>query len=260
MYFTDALKVIARRWYVAAVGLVLVAAASVVAMKVVSTQYQASGQVVLLPPSAPVPEGGEINPYLGLPSALTMTASLVAASVSAPDVQRELAAEGYPSEYVATVVPQTGPLIAVTVNDTDPAAAVALRDRVLERIEAELDAIQGDESVANDQRINTRRFTVSSQAEVLAGSRLRAVAVIGALGMVLTLAAIFGLERIQGRRHGPATDPALPVDDGPDVPMVAQLRGVMGSSVPAPLPARRPSGDPGRLVSRRRHEPMGRGR
>lgn len=200
VYFSDALRVLFRQLPIVLIGMITVVACAVLAFEVVPTNYQANGQVLLLPPSDPIPEGDPVNPYLNLPGSLTLTASLLAGAVTTPDSQRDMVQSGFPSAYAASVVPQTGPLIMVTVEDSDPAAALATRDEVLRRLAGELDTIQVTEAVPPNQMIVARDFGVSQEAEVLAGSRLRAMAVIVALGTVLTLLAAFAADRWRTRR------------------------------------------------------------
>lgn len=195
MYFSDAVKVLVRRWVVLVIGLGLTALIGGVAITLVSTNHQASGEVLLLPPSEPVPDGGRFNPYLNLPSGVTFTASLVAGTVTSRDSQRDMSDNGFKSAYSVAVVPGSGPLILITVEDTDPAVALATRDELIRRIGAELARIQEVEDVPTDQLIVARNFGVSAKAEVLAGSRIRALAMVVALGTVLTAIAVFAVER-----------------------------------------------------------------
>ena len=53
MYFTDTLQLLWRRWYVVAVGLVLVGVGAVLTLTSVPAQYQASGQMLFLLPPRP---------------------------------------------------------------------------------------------------------------------------------------------------------------------------------------------------------------
>jgi hypothetical protein len=200
VYFSDAVRVLLRRWRIVLLGALLMAGAGAAALVLVPTNQQASGQVLLLPPSEPVLEGSRVNPYLNLPSGLTFTASLLAGAVSTPDAQREMKAAGFASGYSVSVVPGTGPLLVITVKDTDQRAALATRDELIRRIEDELAVIQAKEDVPDGQIIVARRFGVSAQAEVIAGARIRAVAVILALGVVLTAVATFSVDRMVMRR------------------------------------------------------------
>jgi capsular polysaccharide biosynthesis protein len=200
MYFSEVLAVVVRRWYIVVVATVLMAAAAIAVISVVPTEYQASGQVLLLPPSEPQREGSRINPYLSLPNGVTFTATLIANGATQPSVARDLARAGFDSPYSVSVVPNTGPLIIISVKDSDPSAALLQRDELIQRIEGELDRIQEQDDVSDNQRIAARRFNTSDVAEVLAGAKLRALGALGALGIVLTAIAVFGVERWSTRR------------------------------------------------------------
>lgn len=201
MYFSEALAVVVRRWYIVAAASVLMAAAAFAVISVVPTEYQASGQVLLLPPSEPQREGSRINPYLSLPNGVTFTATLIANGATQPSVARDLAEAGFDSPYSVSVVPNTGPLIIISVKDSDPAAALRQRDELILRIEGELDRIQEQDDVSDNQRIAARRFNTSDVAEVLAGAKLRALGALGALGIVCTAVTVFGVERWSTRRR-----------------------------------------------------------
>jgi capsular polysaccharide biosynthesis protein len=205
MYFSEALGVVIRRWRIVLVAAVLMAAATVAVIVVVPTQYQASGEVLLLPPSIPQVGARRTNPYVNLPGGITFTSSLIASGTTQPSVARELARAGFDADYSVSVVPGSGPLIVISAKHTDPVAALALRDELIIRIDAELQRIQDAERVPDNQRINAKQFNTSSTAEVLAGSKLRALGALGALGVVLTALAVFGTER-RSRMRATATD------------------------------------------------------
>jgi capsular polysaccharide biosynthesis protein len=196
----DALNLLMRRRLPILIGVVCILGASLAALKIVPTNYEASGQVLLLPPAEPVLEGSRVNPYLNLPQGLVFTAGLLASTVSTPDAQREMAADGFSTGYSVSVAPGTGPLIVITVENTDPAAALATRNELITRLNEELDAIQVKEAVPDTQIIVARQFSVSARAEVLAGSKIKAIAVILALGIVLTAIAVFAIDRMD-RAH-----------------------------------------------------------
>jgi len=224
VYFSDAVKVLLRRWRIVLVGALLMASAAVVAIKVVPTNHQATGQVLLLPPSQPAPTGSRINPYLNLPSGLTFTASLIAGAVTTLDVQRDMDAAGFSSPYSVSVVPGSGPLLVISVEDTDPSAAIATRNELIDRINAELLRIQQKEDVPETQIIIAREFGVSQQAEVLAGAKLRALAVIVALGAILTAIVVFSVERAASRRLNAERSPDGPALAGSNANGVASAK------------------------------------
>ena len=205
VYFVDALKVIARRWYVCLAGVIILACATGVVIKVVPTQYQASGQLLLLLPSEASGTKTPTNPYLNLQSGLTTTASLISTAVSGKDAQRQLAKEGLASEYSLSLIPGTGPLILITATDSDPTTAIRTRDYLIKRLDGQLQDLQDRVNVPQRQLISSLPTNVDSQAEVLPGSKLRALGAIGGTIIVLTLIVTFTLDRfLLVRRAGMA--------------------------------------------------------
>jgi hypothetical protein len=179
----------------------LTATAGIYILQHVGSTFQASGQMVLLlPPDASGVET-PTNPYLNLPSDLDTVAAVLASKVSTEDAEQELAAEGADAEYDVAVNPGVGPLLVITAKDKDPAAALATRDAVMRRVEAELADMQDEIDVPVRQVISTRSSSVTVRAEVLPGSRLRALAGTTSAGLLLTLVLAFGLDRLLQRRE-----------------------------------------------------------
>jgi hypothetical protein len=195
--FLDALRVLARRWYLVLAGLFLIAAASGAAIHLVPTNYQASGSLLLLLPAEATGKSTPTNPYLNLEPGLTSTASLIAGTVSTKDTRRELAKDGYKSKYSVALNPGTGPLLVISVEDTNPAAAIATRDAVVQRLDAELKTMQVEVDVPNRQFIHSRPSSVGKAAEALPGSKIRALAAVVGVGATLTLIFTFTFDRFR---------------------------------------------------------------
>lgn len=184
---------VTRRWYILLVGLLLIAVAAGAAVKLVPSQYQASGQVLLLLSSDV--DDKPTNPFLNTQPGLIATAGLISSSVMTKDTLNSLQAAGFSTDYAVSVNPDSGPLIVLNVNDTDPARAMATRDELIRRLSEQLATIQADENVPAPQLIHPRPINLPSQPETLAGSKLRAVAVIAAVGLILTGIFMFTLDR-----------------------------------------------------------------
>jgi hypothetical protein len=230
VYFLDALNVLMRRWYLVLLGTILVAIASVAAMSWVPTSYQASGQVLLILPSEASGAESPTNPYLNLQDGMTTTASLVAGTLATRDTARDLARNGYRSEYAIALQPDTGPLLAITATDTDPQAALATRDEVIRQVDVRLDRMQSDLGIPDRLLIRGMPTAVGERAEVLPGSKVRALAVIVAGGMTLTLLLTFAFDRLRGQRRREVS--------GEDEPTATEQDQVVG-----PPPKTRPSAD-----------------
>src|SRR3954471_4306565 len=127
MDFLDFLRVLARRWYVVVAGIFAMVLTAVAVIVWVPTQYQSSGQLLLLLPPTASGKSTPTNPYLNLADGLTTTASLVSSQVSSKETHRQVVSRGYTGEYSVSVLPDAGPLIVVTATDSDPAKALRTR-------------------------------------------------------------------------------------------------------------------------------------
>lgn len=200
MYLVDAMKVVVRRWYVVVAGVLVLIGGAAAVMAYVPTVYQSSGQMVLLLPPGASGTDQPVNPYINLQTGLTTAASLVSGAASTKDVEKEMKAQGMDAEYAVAVIPGTGPLITVSAKDSDAELATATRDAVMMWIDMELQRIQEEVDVPRAQYIGATRSSVSRTAEALPGSKLRALAALGAVVGLLTLLLTFGLDRVLLRR------------------------------------------------------------
>ena len=180
--------------------------AAVGVIGVVPTEYQATGQLILLLPADATGPTTPTNPYLNLPSELTTTASLLAGTLMTKDSERDLVAQGFKSEYDVAVVLGAGPLLIVTTRDTDQEQALATRDEVMGRLESELERIQAEVNVPERQLISASPSSVGSVAEALPGSKIRALAVVGGVGVTLILLIAFLRDRRVRRKAGADKD------------------------------------------------------
>jgi hypothetical protein len=204
VYLSDFLRVLGRRWLIFSVGMLATGFVGWHVLTTVRTDHQATGQMVLLLP----PDVGELptNPYLNLPDGLATVGSLAASHVLALDTVHELADRGYTAEYDVALVPGTGPLLVITTEDKDPAMAVATRDAVMAELNTTIADLQGTLDIPARQVISSQPSNVSSQAEVLPGSRLRALAGAAGAGVLLVLVVTFALDRALALR--PSRDPS----------------------------------------------------
>ncbi|GAA4710800.1 hypothetical protein [Nocardioides conyzicola] len=213
MYFTEALAVLARRWYVVLVCGLAVVGGLVMAVKTVPTQYQASGEVLLLLPPAATGKGTPSNPYLNLQPGLTTMATITASELNSKPVHREVEQAGFTSDYAIGVSPDTGPLLLITVKDIDAAEAAVTRDEVIRRITLQLDTLQQGLDVPETQRVYSRRNGSARPAEAVPGAKIRAMAVIAGGGLVGTILLVFTFDRLSRRlrrrndEEEPARDP-----------------------------------------------------
>lgn len=238
MDFFDVVRLILRQWLVCVIGILVVVAGAAGVMFMVPTNYQASGQLVLLlPPSAAGPEK-KVNPYLNLDANMTLTASLVASSVTIPGVQKEMEAAGFTSSYSVALTPGSGPVLVISSEDTDPQMAVKTRDEVMKRIQAELTALQTEAQAPEAQVIYTQPVASPARADPLPGSKVRALAVVGGLGLIITLLFAVALDRRRGARSKASTGaPQTPLPAAASSAVSAARQTESGPTVNAPAVA-----------------------
>ena len=189
------MRVLARRWFVLGVGLLATGYFGWYVVNHAGTDYQASAQMVLLLPPEASGVTTPMNPYLNLPGGLSTVGALAAGHVMTHDAELALAADGFTAEYDVALSPGTGPLLVITTKAKDPAQALATRDQVMKEIAQTVATMQQDLDIPARQVISTQSSNVGSQAEVLPGSRLRAlVGTVGAAVLVL-LVIVFALDR-----------------------------------------------------------------
>jgi hypothetical protein len=216
--FIEALRVMRRRWLVTLIGFLLTVSGGLAAVLLVPTNHQASGQLVLLLPPDAVPANGKTNPFLNLDTGLTFAGSLIISSVTTKQTERDMAAAGFTSDYSVAITPGAGPVLTVTVEDDSADRALATRSEVIRRLEVELDQLQPTSRVPRNQLITALPNAVSTVAEPLPGNKLRALAVIGVVGLALTLVVVFLRDRrlrVRAARRAQVL-PDEPAEDEPD--------------------------------------------
>jgi hypothetical protein len=205
VFVGDVVRVLARRWFVLGVGLLATGYLGWYVVNHAGTDYQASAQMVLLLPPEASGVTTPMNPYLNLPGGLSTVGALAAGHVMTHDAELALAADGFTAEYDVALSPGTGPLLVITTKAKDPAQALATRDQVMKEIAQTVATMQQDLDIPARQVISTQSSNVGSQAEVLPGSRLRAlVGTVGAAMLVL-LVIVFALDRAMPAKTSPSS-------------------------------------------------------
>ena len=96
-----------RRWYVALIGMVLIAGTTAVAMKKVLPVYSAGSVVVMVPPMFP-PRPGTVqapavdrNPFFAYTDAVDILSSLAVDDITGGAVRQRISEQGLSGQYSA---------------------------------------------------------------------------------------------------------------------------------------------------------------
>jgi hypothetical protein len=202
--FWNSLKVLARRWYIVAVGLVVTVGAAVGVNLLIAPSYTAAGSLVLaVPPNLPE-RASAANPYLAYGN-LSVAARIVASGMNQPSVVREQRSKGATGDFVVDLDPERSSPI-ITVNCTARSAADAIRtvQVVTEGVQLLLAERQRALGAPQNTWITASSVVVPEEANRAVGSRLRAVSAVLVLGFIATLTLAFAVEGMAQGRSGPA--------------------------------------------------------
>ncbi|MGA7147678.1 MAG: hypothetical protein WBX17_04210 [Microbacterium sp.] len=211
MSIREFLRAITRRWPIILIGAVVTAAAAMAVLREDGTHWTRSELVFMAPSSAFFP-----NSLQTRSEDLIITAGLVGKLVTGPDrtlkygsTDVTLIGTPHDGDYWLRL-PDTGgqwatnygdQLLLLDVVGDSPDAVEELHDDVVARVRTELEAVQRAQGVAP---VNEITMQVSPEALVVhqvGGSRIRALAMTGVIGVAVTGAAVMLLELRASRRR-----------------------------------------------------------
>lgn len=223
MYAWDVMTALRRRWKILITGLLLTAIAALLAMKILPPTYQATGSLIFISPAISTTGSAAdptqpANPYLNFGTPLAATADVIAASVNSQTTANRLSGGGATGSYQVALDPNSdAPLMSVQATARDSAKATATRDIVITEIRRELADIQHGAGSPANQLIRVQVVTISDKAPRVHGSLVRALAVILAVGVILSCGVAVAVEGISRGRKRAADEKArrgtAPFDD-----------------------------------------------
>ncbi|HKN99966.1 MAG TPA: hypothetical protein VJX10_22805 [Pseudonocardiaceae bacterium] len=208
MDFSGAMRVIARRWYVAVPVFVLVVAVAGLIAVITPHDYESTGTVVLSEPDPKTALAHHTlghdqvaNPLLGFADSLATDSQLLIQSLNSPDAAHQLAGQGGTATYTASDGDLDGPFIVVTadaptpdhVQDTVTLAMRYVRDELLHRQQV-LGAPASSYIVVKD-------VVTPTEPAAKHGGKSRYLGVTAILALAAALCATFGVETVSGRRR-----------------------------------------------------------
>src|SRR5215471_7858689 len=177
MDLLTALKILIRRWPVVLAGLVLTVVGVYQIGNMVKPSYEAKGQVWLI-------GTGPGNNLLNFPPGLQDTAGGLVVILQSPDQVKAIKAEGGTASY--TLLNSDKTVVQVTASGPDKAATVKTANLVIDKMQKQLDEQQATSPAAQHIKVQTLESPTPS---IKLGSRIRAMAAVGALGLAATGAA-----------------------------------------------------------------------
>lgn len=226
MDLAEIFRVMRRRWYVLLPGLLLTAGLVAAVVRLVPVTYQSQSTVQLLN-SQKATAAYDGNPFLSTQTSLTGMADSLARNLNSDSSIRELKSRGATGTFESKIADNAqGPLMWLTVTGTDRAAVLA-SDRILTQYAKDrLEQFQQQQSVQPQAMIRLWPIVEPQPPVAQTKTRLEYMIMAGALGLVLSLVAVFYVEA--RRRKRPAAKPAEPAPsvDAPEPAPAADSRVV----------------------------------
>lgn len=162
MRFTETMKSLARRWYIVLLGLALTAGMAYLVSDKVPTTFEATGSVILMPPSETV--GIDGNPYLSL-GGLNEAQEVLVRRSSALEVTEPILS-GRPGSSYSVQSDRTAstPIIVVTAEARTAASAIETREVAMESVIGTLKVMQDEAHVKKELRVNAQNLVVDADA------------------------------------------------------------------------------------------------
>ncbi|GEN79719.1 hypothetical protein [Actinotalea fermentans] len=197
------LKACARRWYVFVPVLALTMGFAYAQMQAAPPAYLATSTATVTGPAlVPGQQPGEVvevNPFETLGGSLTQTTKVLVALMDSTPKRDAFVAEGVTADFEVT---QDESVVYFDVSGDDPDEVVASATRLVELLDVEMAALQGRALQAPESRIRAIAVSLpqTAQEDPIAG--IRVFAVVGALGLILSVAAALVTDAVlQGRRR-----------------------------------------------------------
>lgn len=256
-------RLMARHWRVTVPAAVLTFMLVVAAFMLKSPSYTAGASVALV--GAPPVPSEEDNSGVAPPTSdnpytrygdLATVADIVARKMNGDDVAAELKAEGVTGYTVVANRLTRGPVIDVTGNGPNPAAAIGSAKATVAKFDSVLTDLQLAVGADPDYLITSDQVEAPGAAHAQVGSTVRTAIALMALGGLGTLGLAVAAEAFTRRREGTAIDGSESTSDvgagpapgkGDDHPQQP-----LGAGRPAVWPVRDPEDDRTRPPSRKR--------
>ncbi len=216
------LRVLLRRWYLVVPIVIASLLGSAYFWETAPSTYEATGTLLLKNPTGIDDETARENPYLGY-GGLYVPGKVATDVVGARDYRLRLAEVGVNPTYELVVDTTTqAPIVFVRVEGATESEAVGSVAAVISAVQSALKDRQAETGAPEASWVTTEVLTAPPDATPLYSSKLRGVAAILAVGGLLTLGLVFGVEGVVRRRRG---DREVPIEDTPETEVPCSLCG-----------------------------------
>lgn len=198
MYWSDFLRVLLRRWYVLVPSLLVTIILASAATMVVPATYRTGTTIVLLPAAGGgSPQQPSASRFSDLP--VSSLATLLAEALDGYDVGEQMRQRGVAGKFSA-LAPQNGaPVVVLSVDDHNAELAARRLTALVELANAQLQIWQYPSRPPN--AVTAQRVVAPGPPHPQAGSKIRALVAVLALGAIMSTAFAFLAENEARRRR-----------------------------------------------------------
>jgi len=215
LYLSNLAMIVRRRWVLALAGLGLTVCLAVVGYYVAKPTYQATASILLLPPASTVPAEG--NPFLQL-GGLDLTVDLLGKALSDQAVTKQIEELSPTAETeVGSDPSSSGPILRIQVQDKSAAAAIEVRDVLVDMAPSRLADLQSTVGVDGGNRVTSSVLVVDAVAEPVGRDRLVGAVIGGFVGLGLSLILLVLIDNVLLHREARRAEALDPVDVDADV-------------------------------------------
>jgi capsular polysaccharide biosynthesis protein len=198
-----ALVALGRRWYLTIALLVVLLAGTFVAASATKPEYKAEAKVIVLTPGQDDPKATDLvkaNPYINAgPAVFANVLSLV---MSSDSTKQQIVKSGGSSNYtVGQGASANQPIINIEATSPNPAVATRTAALLISAINHEAAQKQQQKQVPAAAYITTSTVVTGDKPSELQGSRTRVIVAVGAMGGVLTFAAVLLIDNFLNARQ-----------------------------------------------------------
>ncbi len=198
-----ALVALGRRWYLTVALLVVVLAGTYVAASATKPQYKAEASVIVLAPgqdSAAPTDFTKVNPFLNAGPAVF--ANVLSRVMVADTTQQQIVKAGGTASYTVGQGPSANvAIINIEATSATPTIATRTAALLISAINHEAQRQQQAKGVPTKAFITTSTVTSGDKPSELQGSRTRVIVAVGAMGAVLTFAAVLLIDNFLNARR-----------------------------------------------------------
>ena len=201
MKLADIPKVMLRRWYVTVVGVMVTLGLLIAAFVLFPASQQVNSRILLLPPKSTVGVRG--NPYLGL-GGLKQPVDVLVRALTSQEAALEVEQRWPSATYLVEPDYTTnGPILVITVEDSNPKVALDATTYLLDQAPKTLDALQAGLGSDPTHGLPSTVITRDAVPEPVRKSQMRALVVALGAGVTLTALAAAAVDGLLRQRRRP---------------------------------------------------------